>query len=146
MQVSHPQTRYGPCLVRSLSREKERQGTIANVVFPTGIDRRDDLDSADRFDFYCGMADNRIGVARLDLPQQLLRFTTHRPVSRTAVDPGISVTFGRDRGGCDAKADQKRTETGQAIERMVKGKELIADYSGSAKPLNVGSIPTRASR
>ena len=50
---------------------QERSGTIANVVFPTGIDRRDDLDSPDRFDVYYGMADNRIGVARLDLPDSL---------------------------------------------------------------------------
>jgi predicted GH43/DUF377 family glycosyl hydrolase len=47
---------------------QERCGTIANVVFPTGIDRRDDLGSPDRFDVYYGMADNRIGVARLDVP------------------------------------------------------------------------------
>jgi len=50
---------------------QERQGTIANVVFPTGIDRRDDLGLPDRFDIYYGMADNRIGVARLGLPEQL---------------------------------------------------------------------------
>lgn len=47
---------------------QERHGTIANVVFPTGIDRRDDIGSPDRFDVYYGMADYRIGVARLDLP------------------------------------------------------------------------------
>ena len=50
---------------------QERSGTIANVVFPTGIDRRDDLGSPDRFDVYYGMADNRIGAARLDLPDSL---------------------------------------------------------------------------
>jgi len=50
---------------------QERSGTIANVVFPTGIDRRDDLGTPDRFDVYYGMADNRIGVARLDLPESL---------------------------------------------------------------------------
>ncbi|RQV95086.1 glycosidase [bacterium] len=50
---------------------QERHGTIANVVFPTGIDRRDDLGSPDRFDVYFGMADNRIGVARLDMPEYL---------------------------------------------------------------------------
>jgi predicted GH43/DUF377 family glycosyl hydrolase len=47
---------------------EERHGTVANVVFPTGIDRRDDLGSPDRFDVYYGMADSRIGVARLDMP------------------------------------------------------------------------------
>lgn len=49
----------------------ECHGTIANVVFPTGIDRRDDLGLPDRLDVYYGMADNRIGVARLDLPEVL---------------------------------------------------------------------------
>ena len=50
---------------------QERSGTVANVVFPTGIDRRDDIGSPDRFDVYYGMADDRIGVARLDLPDFL---------------------------------------------------------------------------
>ncbi|MGB7762551.1 MAG: hypothetical protein WBL61_22140 [Bryobacteraceae bacterium] len=50
---------------------QERHGTVANVVFPTGIDRRDDLGLPNRFDVYYGMADNRIGVARLDLPEFL---------------------------------------------------------------------------
>ena len=50
---------------------QERHGTIANVVFPTGIDRRDDLGLPDRFDVYYGMADCRIGVARFDLPDRL---------------------------------------------------------------------------
>ncbi len=49
----------------------ERRGIVANVVFPTGIDRRDDIGSPDRFDVYYGMADSRIGVARLDLPDSL---------------------------------------------------------------------------
>jgi predicted GH43/DUF377 family glycosyl hydrolase len=50
---------------------QERRGTVPNIVFPTGIDRRDDLGTPDRFDIYYGMADNRIGVARLDLPHLL---------------------------------------------------------------------------
>jgi predicted GH43/DUF377 family glycosyl hydrolase len=50
---------------------QERIGTVANVVFPTAIDRRDDLGLLDRFDIYYGMADNRIGVARLDVPEFL---------------------------------------------------------------------------
>jgi predicted GH43/DUF377 family glycosyl hydrolase len=49
----------------------ELSGTIPNVVFPTGIDRRDDLGSPNRFDIYYGMADSRIGAARLDLPDVL---------------------------------------------------------------------------
>ncbi len=50
---------------------QERHGAIANVVFPTGIDRRDDIGSPDRLDVYYGMADDRIGVARLDVPDFL---------------------------------------------------------------------------
>jgi len=49
----------------------ETQGTVPSVVFPTGVDRRDDLGTPDRFDVYYGMADNRIGVARLDVPETL---------------------------------------------------------------------------
>jgi predicted GH43/DUF377 family glycosyl hydrolase len=58
-----------PVLAPELPRE--RIGTIENVVFPTAIDRRDDLGAPDRFDVYYGMADNRIGVARLDVPAVL---------------------------------------------------------------------------
>jgi predicted GH43/DUF377 family glycosyl hydrolase len=69
----HPQViRYRtaePVLTPALP--QERSGTVANVVFPTGIDRRDDLGKPERFDVYYGMADNRIGVARLDLPDVL---------------------------------------------------------------------------
>jgi predicted GH43/DUF377 family glycosyl hydrolase len=49
----------------------ERQGVVPNVVFPTGIDQRLDLDQPDRIDVYYGMADNRIGAARLDVPERL---------------------------------------------------------------------------
>ena len=58
-----------PVLTPSLP--QERRGTVANVVFPTGIDQRLDLGTPDRFDVYYGMADNRIGVARLDVPDFL---------------------------------------------------------------------------
>jgi len=51
--------------------QQELLGTVDNVVFPTGIDRRDDLGTPERFDIYYGMADRRIGVARLDLPERL---------------------------------------------------------------------------
>ncbi len=50
---------------------QERSGTVANVVFPTGIDRRVDDDSPNRYDIYYGMADNRIGVACLEMPSVL---------------------------------------------------------------------------
>lgn len=49
----------------------ELQGIVDNVVFPTGIDRRDDLGFPNRLDVYYGMADKRIGVARLEVPDTL---------------------------------------------------------------------------
>ena len=51
--------------------QQEREGIVSNVVFPTGIDRRNDVGSPDRYDVYYGMADERIGVARLDVPEHL---------------------------------------------------------------------------
>jgi beta-1,2-mannobiose phosphorylase / 1,2-beta-oligomannan phosphorylase len=68
---------------------EERHERMANVVFPTGIDRRDDLDAPDRFDIYYGMGDSRIGVARLDLPATL-------PSGDVADSPDAAVfpTFG----------------------------------------------------
>jgi predicted GH43/DUF377 family glycosyl hydrolase len=50
---------------------EEHVGVIANVVFPTGIDRRDDIGQPNRFDVYYGMADDKIGVARMDVPEVL---------------------------------------------------------------------------
>jgi predicted GH43/DUF377 family glycosyl hydrolase len=50
---------------------EERAGTVSDVVFPTGIDRRADLGLSNRYDVYYGMADRRIGVARLDVPELL---------------------------------------------------------------------------
>ena len=86
LSKEHPQlVRYRstePVLTPSLP--QERYGTVANVVFPTGIDRRDDLGTPDRFDIYYGMADNRIGVARLDLPEVL-------PPGRVADAPEAKV-------------------------------------------------------
>jgi len=73
LEKEHPHiVRYRsaePVLTPTL--QEERHGTIANVVFPTGIDRRDDIGLPDRFDVYYGMADYRIGVARLDVPELL---------------------------------------------------------------------------
>jgi len=73
LSKEHPQTILyrSPEPVLTPKSPEELQGTIANVVFPTGIDRRDDLGLPDRFDVYYGMADSRIGVARLDLPDFL---------------------------------------------------------------------------
>lgn len=50
---------------------QERDGIVPNVVFPTAIDRRDDLGLPNQFDVYYGMADSCIGVARLILPEML---------------------------------------------------------------------------
>jgi len=50
---------------------EERDGVVENVVFPTGIDCRSDIGQPDRFDIYYGMADSRIGVASMTVPQQL---------------------------------------------------------------------------
>jgi len=76
-----------PVLTPELPRE--RTGIIANVVFPTGIDRRDDIGSPDRFDVYYGMADSRIGVARLDVPENLISGVTGCPtvLSRSECNP-----------------------------------------------------------
>jgi predicted GH43/DUF377 family glycosyl hydrolase len=73
LSKEHPQViRYrsvAPVLSPTLP--QECSGTVAHVVFPTGIDRRDDLGLPNRFDVYYGMADSRIGVARLDMPDVL---------------------------------------------------------------------------
>jgi predicted GH43/DUF377 family glycosyl hydrolase len=50
----------------------ECHGAVANVVFPSGIDRRCDTASPNRIDVYYGMADDRIGAARLDVPKDLV--------------------------------------------------------------------------
>jgi predicted GH43/DUF377 family glycosyl hydrolase len=47
------------------------RGTPSNVVFPTGIDRRDDIGEPDRIDVYYGINDYQIAVARLDIPDTL---------------------------------------------------------------------------
>jgi beta-1,2-mannobiose phosphorylase / 1,2-beta-oligomannan phosphorylase len=73
LSKEHPQEiRYRsvhPVLTPELP--EERHGIVSDVVFPTGIDRRDDLGCKSRFDVYYGMADQRIGVARLDVPEFL---------------------------------------------------------------------------
>ncbi|HUO23388.1 MAG TPA: hypothetical protein VMU59_12795 [Caulobacteraceae bacterium] len=51
----------------------ELHGAVDSVVFPTGIDRRTDIGQPDRYDVYYGMADDRIGVASLQLPPSLAR-------------------------------------------------------------------------
>lgn len=86
LSKKHPRVlRYrSPEPVLSPELPQERRGTVANVVFPTGIDRRDDLGQPDRFDVYYGMADSRIGVARLDMPEFL-------PLGEVADPPEATV-------------------------------------------------------
>ena len=73
LSIEHPRIiRYRspePALTPLLP--EERHGIVPNVVFPTGIDRRDDLGTPDCFDVYYGMADSRIGAARLQMPENL---------------------------------------------------------------------------
>ena len=49
----------------------EQHGVVDAVVFPSGIDRRDDIGQPDRYDVYYGMADYSVGVARLIVPETL---------------------------------------------------------------------------
>ena len=58
-----------PILIPELP--EETIGTIANVVFPTGLDCRNDIGQPNRIDVYYGMADNRIGVAKMEIPDVL---------------------------------------------------------------------------
>ncbi len=73
LSKEHPQAILyrSPAPVLRPESPEELRGTISNVVFPTGIDRRDDLGQPDRFDIYYGMADSRIGVASLVIPKVL---------------------------------------------------------------------------
>ena len=85
---------------------QERIGTVANVVFPTAIDRRDDLGLPDRFDVYYGMADNRIGVARLDVPEFL--------------PPGALADPPRAKGSLPIDG-QSQTESRQRVPITIRG-------------------------
>ena len=88
---------------------QESQGTVANVVFPTGIDRRDDLGAPDRFDVYYGMADDRIGVARLDVPE--------------ALPPGVFADRSLAKGSLQIDGPSQ-TESRQAVPIMNSGDSL----------------------
>jgi len=57
--------------IMSPDMEGEKRGVVENVVFPTGLDHRIDIDQNDRFDVYFGMADSQIGVASLTIPEEL---------------------------------------------------------------------------
>ncbi|MGC1420438.1 MAG: hypothetical protein WA786_10025 [Acidimicrobiales bacterium] len=59
------------------------RGTPSNVVFPTGIDRRTDIDKPHRYDVYYGLNDFRIGVARIDVPPNIPHVPMADPPSGT---------------------------------------------------------------
>ncbi len=73
LSKEHPRTILyrSPRPVLTPNMPYERDGLVENVVFPTGIDRRQDIGKPDRFDVYYGMADSRIGVASLTVPERL---------------------------------------------------------------------------
>lgn len=50
---------------------EEKIGTVDDVVFPTGLDRRTDINQPNRIDVYYGMADHKIGVAKMFIPEIL---------------------------------------------------------------------------
>jgi predicted GH43/DUF377 family glycosyl hydrolase len=54
-----------PLLTPTVAEEVE--GFVPRVVFPTGADRRTDIGMPNRIDLYYGMADQRIGAARVDI-------------------------------------------------------------------------------
>lgn len=60
---------HDPILTPEL--DDEIIGTVGDVVFPTGTDRRDDIGQPNRIDVYYGMADNRIGVAKMEIPEHI---------------------------------------------------------------------------
>jgi beta-1,2-mannobiose phosphorylase / 1,2-beta-oligomannan phosphorylase len=91
LSKEHPRDiRYrSPHPVLSPELPQDHRGPRADIVFPTGIDRRDDLGAPDRFDVYYGMDDNGIGVARLDMPAVLPPGGATDPT-----DAAVSPTYG----------------------------------------------------
>jgi predicted GH43/DUF377 family glycosyl hydrolase len=112
LSKDHPQVvvyrSVHPVLVPAVA--QECCGTVANVVFPTGIDRRDDLGLPDRFDIYYGMADDRIGVARLDLPNVLPPDGTVGSPQTAATGEALIVT--RTGNGSERKAGRRVGRSG----------------------------------
>lgn len=62
---------HSPHPILSPELDAERIGIVGDVVFPTGTDRRDDLGEPNRIDVYYGMADNKIGVAKMHIPDKI---------------------------------------------------------------------------
>jgi predicted GH43/DUF377 family glycosyl hydrolase len=91
LSKGHPRTILyrSPEPVLTPSVPHERDGLVENVVFPTGIDCRNDIDKPDRFDVYYGMADSRIGVASLNVPERL---PSSNPPKADAPDAIVHMT------------------------------------------------------
>ena len=87
LSEAHPRIiRYrSPVPILTPTLREERRGIVPNVVFPTGIDRRDDLGEPECFDVYYGMADSSIGVARLSAPDVLPSGSAMVTTTRIAV-------------------------------------------------------------
>jgi len=89
LSKEHPRTilyrSTDPILIPSFP--GERDGVVDNVVFPTGIDCRSDIGQPDRFDIYYGMADSRIGVASLKIPEFLFATKPARVDAPNAIVP-----------------------------------------------------------
>jgi predicted GH43/DUF377 family glycosyl hydrolase len=76
------------------STPEERRGTVDNVVFPTAIDRRDDLGAPDLLDIYYGMADGCIGAARLIVPVSLTMRSIADPPGQLPLIPNAAAQTG----------------------------------------------------
>jgi hypothetical protein len=113
-----------PCFIRYRSPEpvltpellQECRGIVANVVFPTGIDRRDDLGLPDRFDVYYGMADDRIGVACLNVPEHL---------------PPMVLADGRDQESKFAPAVNLKEHLGQTMGSVIMEKSTLTEQKAA---------------
>jgi predicted GH43/DUF377 family glycosyl hydrolase len=97
LSKAHPRTILyrSPVPVLSPLFVHERYGVVVNVVFPTGIDCRSDIGQPDRFDIYYGMADSRIGVASLTVPQQLPKTIPARVDAPNAIVPVVDKLLPR---------------------------------------------------
>jgi len=82
----------------------ERHGIVANVVFPTGIDRRDDLGMPDRFDIYYGWPTTvlvwLVLTCRITSRQGRCRLTGSKGVNPVITTPGKHGAVQGINGAC----------------------------------------------
>ena len=93
LSKEHPRTILyrSPAPLLAPSLQHERDGVVENVVFPTGIDCRHDIGQPDRFDIHYGMADSRIGVASMTVPQRLPTTELPRVDAPNAIVPVVPL-------------------------------------------------------